>query len=210
MGLFASLTDKSWATHGPLEELPSGELQFASVHRTGLRTFLFVAGALFGLFAAAYFVRADYADWVPVEDPNLLWLNTALLILASVGLQFARNAATVGDRSRMQLGLLLGGLLTLAFLAGQYWAWQQLIATGAYTVTDASYAFFFLLTGIHGLHLAGGLYVWLRVMFRLSRTAEGEDVTQANKLRLSIELCSVYWHFLLLIWLVLFALLLNT
>jgi len=210
MGLFAALTDKSWATHGPLEELPSGEIQMASALRTGLRTFLGVATALFGLFISAYFVRSDYADWVPVEDPSVLWANTVVLILASVALQFSRNAATSGDRQRMQLGLLLGGLLTLAFLGGQYWAWEQLRATGAYAVSDAAYAFFFLLTGIHGLHLAGGLYVWLRVMGRLGARNAQEDVTQANKLRLSIELCSVYWHFLLLIWLVLFALLLNT
>jgi cytochrome c oxidase subunit 3 len=210
MGLFASLTDKSWETHGPLEELPSGEIQLASAWRTGLFTFLGVASALFALFISAYFVRSDYADWVPVEDPNLLWANTAILILASLALQFARNAATSGDRQRMRLGLLLGGLLTLAFLGGQYWAWQQLSATGAYAASDAAYAFFFLLTGIHGLHLAGGLYVWLKVMVRLGQRNEQGDVTQANQLRLSIELCSVYWHFLLVIWLVLFALLLNT
>lgn len=210
MGLFAQLTEKSWTIHGPLDELPPADVVAGSVRRTGLRTFLGVVTALFGLFLAAYFLRSDYPDWVPVEDPAVLWLNTILLVFASVAFQLARSAAERGDRKRTQRELLIGGVLTLAFLTGQYWAWEQLSNTGAYVVSDVAYAFFFLLTGLHGLHLAGGLYVWLRVMVRMGRSSDHNNVNQLNKLRLSVELCSTYWHYLLLVWLVLFGLLLNT
>lgn len=210
MSLFGQLTEKSWTIQGPLEELRPADVVAGAVRRTGLWTFLGVVSALFGLFISAYFVRSDYPDWVPVEDPGVLWLNTLLLVLASIAFQLARGAAERGDRRRTQAQLLIGGVLTLAFLSGQYWAWEQLRLTGAYVVSDAAYAFFFLLTGLHGLHLAGGLYVWLRVMVRMGRSSDHNNVNQLNKLRLSVELCSTYWHYLLLVWLVLFGLLLNT
>jgi len=66
-------------------------------------------------------------------------------------------------------------------------------------------AFFYLLTAVHGLHLLGGLYVWGRTVARM----RGKDV-EVIDVRLSIELCSVYWHFLLLVWLGLFAVMLST
>jgi cytochrome c oxidase subunit 3 len=65
-------------------------------------------------------------------------------------------------------------------------------------------AFFYLLTAVHGLHILGGLYVWAR------STAKVWTGASADTVRLSIELCTVYWHYLLLVWLVLFGLLLST
>ena len=75
---------------------------------------------------------------------------------------------------------------------------------GYYAAGNPANAFFYLLTGVHGLHLLGGLVVWVRTAARMARGAELDDV------RLSVELCTVYWHYLLLVWLVLFGLLLLT
>ena len=65
-------------------------------------------------------------------------------------------------------------------------------------------AFFYLLTGLHAAHLLGGLWVWSKTSFRLFR----EEAS--HELELSVQLCTTYWHFLLLLWVVLFALLANT
>ena len=67
-------------------------------------------------------------------------------------------------------------------------------------------AFFYVLTALHGLHLIGGLVVLGPDDGASCRAA----VRSSVDLRLSVELCAMYWHFLLLVWLVLFALLLNT
>ena len=69
-------------------------------------------------------------------------------------------------------------------------------------------AFFFLLTGLHVLHLFGGLVAWYKTSARLWRGVDG--ATALAKVRLNVELCAVYWHFLLIIWLILFGLMLNT
>ena len=99
-------------------------------------------------------------------------------------------------------GMLLTGLLTTGFLVGQVIAWQQLNASGQFITSNPSNAFFFMMTGLHGLHILGGMYVWGRATLRLYNG--DDDVTQ------SIELCTIYWHFLLLVWLVMFGLLLST
>jgi cytochrome c oxidase subunit 3 len=127
-----------------------------------------------------------------------------VLILASVAFQWTRNHAVNGNAARIKPGLLLTGALTTAFLAGQWLAWQELNASGQYMTANPSNAFFFLLTGVHGLHILGGMYVWARATVR---TFGGQEM---DVVKHSVELCTIYWHFLLLVWLVLFGLMLST
>ncbi len=135
----------------------------------------------------------------------MLWLNTLLLIAASVAMQAARTAVRSGNVERGGTALLLGGLLTLAFLGGQFYAWAQVRGSEFFSPSNPAVAFFYLLTAVHGLHLLGGLYVWGRTLARMRQ----QDV-EVIDVRLSVELCSVYWHFLLLVWLGLFAVMLST
>jgi cytochrome c oxidase subunit 3 len=101
--------------------------------------------------------------------------------------------------------LLLTGALTTAFVVGQYVAWQQLQNSGQLITSNPSNAFFYFLTGAHAIHMLGGLYVWARATLKF---ALGK--AEASAIRRSIELCAIYWHFLLLVWLILFGLLLST
>jgi cytochrome c oxidase subunit 3 len=136
--------------------------------------------------------------------PKVLWLNSVVLILASVAMQRTRTAARRGQPDRVKSGMIAAGVLTFGFLAGQLWAWQQMDAAGYFLAANPAYSFFFLLTAVHGLHLLGGLWVWARTTARVLRGAEAEAI------RLSVELCTVYWHYLLAVWVVLFAVLLHT
>lgn len=167
-----------------------------------LTTFLAVVTSFFALIMSAYALRMDLGDWVPLSEPQLLWLNTAVLIVASVVFQWTRNAAVREDAAKLKPGMVLTGLLTTGFLVGQFVAWQQLNASGQYMTSNPSNAFFFLITGLHALHILGGMFVWARATVRLY--GGGEDIRQ------SIELCTIYWHFLLLVWLVLFGLMLQS
>jgi len=169
-----------------------------------LTTFLAVVTSFFALVLSAYSLRMDYGDWVPLAEPRLLWVNTGILVLASVAFQWTRNRTTYGMASRLLPGLSLSGVLTIAFLVGQFVAWQQLYASGEYLTTNPSNGFFFLLTGLHALHILGGMYVWARALVRVIRGSQSESVKQ------SIELCTIYWHFLLLVWLVIFGFMLAT
>jgi cytochrome c oxidase subunit 3 len=172
--------------------------------QVGLGVFLAVATSLFALLISAYHMRMVEADWASLALPRVLWLNTVVLILASVAMQWTLFAARQGQMDSVRKGLIAGGVFTFSFLAGQLWAWQQLSVSGQFTASDPAYAFFLLLTALHGIHLLGGLTVWARATARAWRGIE------IAKVRLSVELCTVYWHYLLLVWAVLFAVLLNT
>ena len=193
-----------WMPQRPIEiARGDGALSMLPV-QVGLGVFLAVATSLFALLISAYHMRMMEEDWTNLALPRVLWLNTVVLILASVAMQWTVVAARRGRMDDVRKGLIAGGVFSFAFLAGQVWAWQQLNASGHFTAANPAYAFFLLLTTLHGIHLLGGLWVWARTTVRAFRGAE------IGKIRLSVELCTVYWHFLLLVWAVLFAVLLHS
>ena len=186
------------AHHGPLGDSSNDRL-------IALIALLAVVTSFFALILSAYALRMELGDWVPLTEPQLLWVNTLVLVLASVAFQWTRNAAVNEQASRLLPGLLITGLLTAGFVVGQLLAWQQLQAGGQFITDNPSNAFFYFLTGAHAVHILGGLFFWARATVKVA-FARAEDAG----VRRSVELCAIYWHFLLLVWLVLFGLLLST
>jgi cytochrome c oxidase subunit 3 len=182
----------------------SGASLNTNTRTVGLATFLAVAISLFGLFISAYTLRMQMPDWIPLAEPDLLWVNTGVLVLASIVFQWTRGAAIKGSDKAVQIGLTLAGALTILFLLGQLIAWQDLQASGYTMSRNPANAFFYLLTAVHGAHLLGGLWVWAKSTIKVWTGADAESV------RISVELCTIYWHFLLLVWAVLFGMLLST
>lgn len=177
----------------------------ATAPRIALGIFLAVVTSLFALCISAYLMRMEMAaDWQPVPTPGLLWVNTAMLVLASVFLQWSWHRVKQGDIKALYLTLVAGGICTALFIGGQYLVWRELLDAGYYLGTNPANAFFYMLTALHALHLLGGLVPWSGILMKLRRGAPSREV------RASIELCAVYWHFLLLIWVVLFGLVLST
>ena len=176
----------------------------ANAKAVALTGLLAVITSFFALMMSAYSERMELGDWVPLGEPTLLWINTGMLAAASVAFQWTRNAAVEGIRSRVLPGMILSGVLTVAFIAGQLAAWKMLTDAGNGVTGNPANGFFYLMTGAHAVHILGGLYVWARALVRLYTGREPASVRQ------SIELCTVYWHFLLVVWLVMFGLLLST
>lgn len=196
------LMAKPWLEAGPIGDEPRTARSPLPAAKVGLGFFIVVAGALFTLFLSAYSIRMQMGDWRPLPAPPLLWLNTLMLLLSSIALQWARGAAQREEIEGMKAGLAAAGVCSLAFLVGQIIAWQQLIDAGYGLASNPANAFFYLLTAAHALHVAGGLVALARTADKVWRSG------WTIRTRLSVELCTVYWHFLLLVWLILFALLL--
>jgi len=194
------LMAKPWLEVGAIGEVPDTGASPLPAATIGLGVFLAVVSSLFALFISAYFMRMQVADWAELPSPKLLWFNTGVLILSSVALQYAQVAARRGRIVDVGDGLIAGGLFALTFLVGQLFAWQQLNAAGYFLSANPANAFFYLLTGVHGLHLLGGLAA-------LGRAADKVWRGELGQVRLSVQLCAIYWHFLLALWLVLFSLL---
>jgi len=201
-----SVNTKPWeahAHHGASEDFSGRSLRMPDA-RIGLFVFSCRATSLFALFISAYTMRMELGDWRPLPDPNLLWLNTGLLIFSSIALQWAYIAAGKGQVNTVRNALWVGGFFAFAFMLGQLLAWRQLVDAGYFAYANPANAFFYLITGTHALHLLGGLVAWGRTIIKLS---SGYEIAS---IRTSVELCAVYWHFLLVIWVILFGLMLST
>ncbi|BCP55154.1 cytochrome-c oxidase [Kaistia sp. 32K] len=196
-GLFS----KPWLEVGVIGGMAAPDPTPSLVARIGLAVFLVVVGSLFALTVSAYLMRAGQGDWRSVRLPGILYANTFALLVSSLALETARTGARRGDLESVRTGVLAGGFTALVFLAGQLVAWRQLNAEGYYLASNPANAFFYLVTALHGVHVAGGLVALGRVTRKMLR---GAGVAE---LRLGVDLCATYWHVLLLIWLVLLGLL---
>ena len=199
MSIFHDLTVKPWLTAQGTVELRDK----AAARKLALKVFLAIVTVLFMLLIVAYARRMAYEDWRPSPQLGLLWANTFALVLSSVALQWALFSARRGQMDGMRVAFLAGGAFTVVFLVGQILAWRQLGTMVYFDVTNPAIAFFYLITGLHGLHLLGGLVAWGRTF-----TKVWGDFDLA-KIRHSVELCALYWHYLLGVWLVLFGLLFS-
>ena len=172
--------------------------------RTGLWVLMGVIGMLFFLFSSAYVMRMAMPDWRPLPFvPAQLWLSTALLAAASLAWQLAWHAARGRGGAALRRAYGVACLCSLAFLASQLWAWRELDLAGLALNANPVNSFFYLITGLHGLHVVGGLVAaaWA------GRDAGRDAGHEPGSSGLMIQLCARYWHFLLGLWLAMFALL---
>ena len=195
------LTAKPWLEEGLTADFREQSTSSLPSAKIGLGVFLAVVGSLFALFISAYSMRMNMVDWRTLPVPALLWFNTGVLVLSSLALQWAHMAARRDDIDGVSVGLCAGGVSAVTFLVGQLLAWRQLSAAGYFLASNPANSFFYLITAVHGLHLMGGLVALGRTT---AKVWHGVALTQV---RLSVELCAIYWHFLLLVWLVLLGLL---
>ncbi|NKB87655.1 MAG: cytochrome-c oxidase [Acidobacteria bacterium] len=166
----------------------------------GMGMFLGTVTMLFGAFSSAYIVRgATSQDWQAVPLPSFLWWNTLAIIVSSVALEVARRAG--GQDNWRRAGMWMGATLVLAmlFLGGQFAAWQWLWAAGIGVPTSPHASFFFILTGVHGLHLVAGLVVLSVAGLRLL-SVDANDPASAHRAYLPMSLGAMLWHFLAALW----------
>ncbi|MDB5821812.1 MAG: cytochrome c oxidase subunit family protein [Herminiimonas sp.] len=171
--------------------------RYGAASNIALWLFMAVATVLFSLFIVAYAMRMDATDWSPITLPWQVWLSTAILVTCSATLQSASAAANRGDLALVRTRLLLAGVGTLAFLMSQLWTWHALGTMHVRLTGNPAGSFFYLLTAVHGLHVAGGL-----VALAIAGSGARRRAGQARCV-LRMALCARYWHFLLAVWVVL-------
>ena len=193
--------------------------------RLGLIVGLTGIAMIFISFTSAYVVRQGLPtldprtntllhDWFPVPLPRLLLLNTVVLLISSVTMELARRQAArkalaqfasvsgvnVDAKDEMSW-LALTVVLGLSFLTGQWMAWRELAANGFYVGSSPSSSFVYLLTGMHGVHLFGGVVALLSagVASMLRRSADSQSIL--------VDITGWYWHFMALLWVYILCLL---
>ena len=194
--------------------------------RLGLVVGLTGIAMIFVSFSSAYVVRqglptldprtnALLHDWFPVPLPRLLLINTAVLLISSITMEFARRQAarkavlaqiapvpgvSVDDKEEVSW-LALTVVLGLSFLVGQWMAWRELAAGGFYVASSPSSSFVYLLTGMHGVHLFGGVVALLIVGIAafLRRPLDSQSI--------AVDVTGWYWHFMAVLWIYILCLL---
>src|SRR6266568_725289 len=191
--------------------------------RLGLLVALTPVLMLFVSFTSAYIVRQGLPtldprtntlvrDWIPVKLPRLLFVNTCVLLLSSVGMELARrqikreaapasvSAASAGEEKKIPW-LAMTVVLGLLFLTGQWIAWRQLAALGYYVSTSPGSSLIYLLTGTHAIHLMGGV---LALLVAGAASLLGRPGATRN---IVVDVTGWYWHFMALLWVYILSLL---
>lgn len=171
------------------------------IHPAKFGLWLFIAASimLFAAFTSAYIVRSGAGDWIRFSIPTVMWFGTGALILSSVSIHFALNSIKNGRIDLFKKAMLFTVLLGGVFITGQFLGWGQLRAQGLYLDTNASSAFFYMLTVTHIVHLIGGIIALSFV------TTKGLMEKYNERNYLGVGLCATYWHFLDVLWMYLFV-----
>jgi cytochrome c oxidase subunit 3 len=193
--------------------------------RTGLAVLVTTSLTLFAALSSVYLWKRSHlvfdrithtyvSVWHPLTIPTLLWWNTGLLVISSITLEFARRAYFSEDVlmdewlgiSRPTLRKAVpweaaSFLLASGFVAGQLYAWGQLQAQGIFLGNGPSSQFYYFLTGLHGIHLLGGMIVllWTMIAALIGSSLESR--------RIAVDITAWYWHAITVVWFGVFALL---
>jgi cytochrome c oxidase subunit III len=175
-------------------------------YSTGAWLALAAVAMVFAALTSTMVVRQGSAnDWAHTTLPRILYLNTLVLVISSVTLERARRLlraqtllADFPESAAYSLYSTL--ILGLLFVAGQLLAWRTLVDRGLYLASNPASSSFYLLTGMHGLHLLGGVLVLSYLVLRMR-------VMPRRKLRACLGAAAIYWHFMAALWIYILVLL---
>ena len=156
---------------------------------------------MFAAFTSAYIVRRSEGNWQDFALPAGMLVNTILLVLSSISLQYGYFAAKKDNLKALKTALFVTFVLGVAFLLGQWSVWSELVDNKIFfggATANPSGSFLYVLTGVHGFHLVTGLIYLIIVL----NSAFRFKVHSKNMLQL--EMCTTYWHFLGALWIYLY------
>ena len=200
--LFGVLLDKPWEKKQiEADNYHLGKTFDISLQMSAVIVIFGISTVLFTLVVTGYLYSIPASqDTGYLLKPNLLWLNTLILLFVAYFFNKITNDLKKKKSEKIKSNLLLIGFLSYLFLFGQILFWFQLMESGNYVSTNNYFSSFYIFTALHGLHLLGGLFFWGKIFSKVNKLKK-EEVIKEKK---SIEALSLYWTFLLIVWLVFF------
>jgi len=168
------------------------------LYQFGLALALVSITSLFVAVTAIYYTRSRVPFyWEPIEAPPALLLSTGILMLSSLMIESARRALAGRRWFVYRRRLLLTSFLGFSFIAAQLLALSELVRQGYYLSSNPHASLFYVFTGLHAIHLAGGMCVLNYLLLRPVRNWRWH--------RMISHLVAIYWHFMGVVWVALFA-----
>jgi cytochrome c oxidase subunit 3/cytochrome o ubiquinol oxidase subunit 3 len=198
--------DHEAADHGATGHQDEHESTGIENRKLGMWAFLSSEFLFFGALITNYllFSSRDFAQGpVPADiyDIPFTSISSFVLLMSSLTMVLAHNALSRGDQATTRTWLLATAFLGSVFLAGQVFEFTEFITLHNMTLsTNPAASAFFVLTGFHGTHVAIGV-IMLLALFFLSRRLGG----LSDRKHLNLELVGLYWHFVDIIWIVIFT-----
>jgi cytochrome c oxidase subunit 3 len=158
---------------------------------------------LFAGFTSAYIVRRGEGEWVVFELPIMFMLNTGIVVLSSVFMQWAYISAKKDELNQTKIGLIVAIVLGILFSIMQYWGWSQMVYNSIYFgFANPSGSFVYVITGLHLAHVIIGILYLLVILIQTLRFKVHKKSIQG------IAMCNTYWHFVGILWIYLYVFLL--
>ena len=168
---------------------------------------LLVVTMTFGGLIGAYVVvfTNNVAEWQPFQLPIQVWISTVIILISSFTYHIAQRAVEANDHPKLRKYLIVTTALGAAFISSQILAWMALVGRGLYMRGNPYAGFFYILTGIHAAHVLGGVIALGAIILRTATPTEyGPELEYRRNLARSV---GWYWHFMGVVWIVLFVLL---
>lgn len=174
---------------------PGGGSVPVDVSVTGIWIAIAAIVMFFAALTSVWVIRKGISrEWIPTALPAIIYVDSVILLISSLTLEFSRGSLTAGFPRRFLAWLYITLALGIAFIAGQLDAWRDLVHHGVYLATNPSSSFFYLLTAAHGLHLLGGVIALSIAAFR------GPKMARGLKSRKLLDVTAIYWHFMYALW----------
>ena len=181
-----------------LSKTDERENDFINPKKFGLWLIIVASVMLFAAFTSAYIVRRGEGNWELFDLPAVFAYNLITIILSSIFMQMAFVSARKDEISKTKLTLLLTMVLGVAFCFLQYQGWKELVKNSVYLVGNPSGSFIYVISGVHMLHVIGGL-VFVSIMLLQTFRYKVH-----KKSMLYLSMCATYWHFIGILWAYLF------
>ena len=167
--LFGTLSDKPWEKEQmETDNHHQGKTFDISLQTSAVIVIFGVSTVLFTLVVTGYLYSIPVSqDTEYLLKPNLLWLNTLVLLFVAYFFNKITNDLKKNNFEKIKSNLLIVGFLSYAFLFGQIFFWFQLMENGNYVSTNNYFSSFYIFTALHGLHLLGGLFFWGKFFLKL-------------------------------------------
>ena len=200
--LFGTLLQKPWESErATIDNTHEGKTFNISTQKSAVIIIFGIATVLFSLIFTSYiYTLPPEQDTKYLLRPNLLWINTSILFFVTYFFSKITNDLKKKETLKVKKNILIVGRLSYLFLFGQVIFWFQLMKSGNYISTNSYFSSFYVFTALHGLHLLGGLFFWGKVSSKVLKLDQNKIIEEEK----NISALSLYWTYLLIVWLMFF------